>query len=248
MSTGLLASVIAAEELAIIGAPGISIIDVKNIDEGPLGAGSSAVVRAAARMLAGKGIDLSVSIGDVPPIPGLAALAAIGAASLGADWVKLGSRDLDGLAEARHVLSATRGALRQAAPDARLVLAGYADSVRFGGLSLEQLLDTAASTGCDAVLVDTQLKDGSDIFDHLGYSDLARWIDACRARGLRTALAGSLGIDRFDAALALGPDWIGLRGALCEDPDRRRISPARVAAVCEAFARAKASSLDAPPN
>ena len=57
-------------------------------------------------------------------------------------------------------------------------------------------------------------------------------MDGARQAGLLAGLAGSLTLDDVDPLLALRPDYLGFRGALCRG--RRRVAqldPDRVAAV-----------------
>ena len=56
--------------------------------------------------------------------------------------------------------------------------------------------------------------------------ELKEFVDSSQEAGMRVALAGSLKLDHMDALKELGPDIIGVRGAVCEGKDRKtRISP-----------------------
>ena len=76
----LLVSVVSADEARIAAAAGADIVDVKNPAEGSLGAPSPAVI-AAVRDAVGAERPVSAAIGDMPNLPGTAALAALGASS-----------------------------------------------------------------------------------------------------------------------------------------------------------------------
>ncbi len=85
----LLVSVVDAAEARLAVAGGADIVDVKNPAEGSLGApepGTLTRVRDAVPA----DVPLSVAIGDLPSLPGTAALAALGAARCGAAYVKVG--------------------------------------------------------------------------------------------------------------------------------------------------------------
>ncbi|MFB0544840.1 MAG: (5-formylfuran-3-yl)methyl phosphate synthase, partial [Asgard group archaeon] len=88
----LLASVVNVEEAkaAIIGEA--HIIDVKNPDEGSLGANFPQVIReiSSLKMLFRNGFEVSAAVGDAPNLPGTISLACVGAATAGADYVKIG--------------------------------------------------------------------------------------------------------------------------------------------------------------
>ena len=85
----LLVSVVDAGEAREAAAAGADIVDVKNPAEGSLGAPSPAVI-AAIRAAVPAALPVSAAIGDMPNLPGTAALAALGAAHSGAAFVKVG--------------------------------------------------------------------------------------------------------------------------------------------------------------
>ena len=75
----LLVSVVADAEARLAIAGGVDVVDVKNPTEGSLGAPAPAVIEAVRRVLPAE-LPLSAAIGDLPALPGTAALAALGAA------------------------------------------------------------------------------------------------------------------------------------------------------------------------
>ncbi len=85
----LLVSVVDAAEARAAAAAGADIVDVKNPAEGSLGAPSPSVI-ADIREAVPAAIPVSAAIGDMPNLPGTAALAALGAAHSGASFVKVG--------------------------------------------------------------------------------------------------------------------------------------------------------------
>ena len=86
------------------------MVDVKNPAEGSLGAPAPAVIEARARGGAAAAA-VSVAIGDLPHLPGTAALAAAGAAGCGADYVKVGLWGSSTEEQAVAVLRAVRDAV-----------------------------------------------------------------------------------------------------------------------------------------
>ena len=70
-------------------AGGADIIDVKNPHEGPLGANYPWVIKKI-REITPPDIEVSCTLGEVPNLPGSVSLAALGAASLGVDYIKVG--------------------------------------------------------------------------------------------------------------------------------------------------------------
>ena len=103
----LLVSVVDAGEARAAAAAGADIVDVKNPAEGSLGAPSPAVI-AAVRAAVSAELPVSAAIGDMPNLPGTAALAALGAARSGATFVKLGLWGVSTEDEAVALLRAVR--------------------------------------------------------------------------------------------------------------------------------------------
>jgi hypothetical protein len=105
----LMISVVSAVEAqeAILG--GAEILDVKNPEEGSLGAQFPRVIRKIKDFASGI-VEISAAIGDMPNLPGTAALAALGAAACGVDYVKVGRRGIPYLGHCRGLcrLSARR--------------------------------------------------------------------------------------------------------------------------------------------
>ena len=103
----LLVSVVDAAEARAAAAAGADIVDVKNPAEGSLGAPSPAVI-AAVRAAVPAELPVSAAIGDMPNLPGTAALAALGAARSGATFVKVGLWGVSTEDEAVALLRAVR--------------------------------------------------------------------------------------------------------------------------------------------
>ena len=106
----LLVSVVDAAEARLAAAGGVDVVDVKNPAEGSLGAPAPGVI-AAVRDVLPAGLPLSAALGDLPSLPGTAALAALGAARSGAAYVKLGLWGPSTAEEAVAVLRAARAAV-----------------------------------------------------------------------------------------------------------------------------------------
>lgn len=72
-NTSLLATVLSAEETLVAVAGGAGVIDVKNPSEGALGAPAPSVI-SAVRGATPDHIHVSAALGDMPFLPGTAAL------------------------------------------------------------------------------------------------------------------------------------------------------------------------------
>ena len=222
----ILISPTSLEEAASILETDVDIIDVKNVNEGSLGAQFPWHTCEVVRITQPRGIKTSATLGDLPFKPGTAALAAYGSATCGVGYIKAGLYGLNTYEQAREMMDAVRRAVRMVGDDIDVVAAGYADYRRFDGLNTRDLVKAAADADCDVVMVDTAIKDGQHLFDALSMEEIQEFVDSSHEAGMRVALAGSLKLEHANALLELGPDIIGVRGAVCEGKDRKtRISP-----------------------
>lgn len=206
----LLVSVVDAAEARVAAAAGADVIDVKDPSRGALGEASPQVVRAV-RDATPVHLPVSAALGDGPFTPTVAAALAEGAALSGAAFVKLGLRETP-LAAAAASLRAARAALPAGV---QLVVAGFADFERAGAPRPRDLPELAAAVGAQGCLLDTAVKDGRGLFHWLGEAELLAFAEACRARGILSALAGSLRVEDLGRLAPIGPDLVGVRGAAC---------------------------------
>lgn len=231
----LLVSPVNLREAAVVARGGADILDLKNVREGSLGANFPWVLAGVIKSLRRYPVRFSAAIGDLDFKPGTAALAAHAAAALGADFVKAGLYSVKDRRQAAELAAAVVRGVKSANGRALAVIAGYADWRRFGGLSPWALVPAARAAGADLVMLDTSLKDGRTLFDNMSMAELRRFLRLARAAGLRTALAGSVGLKHLPAVRELAPDIVGLRGAVCLGGDRSRpVCARRLAAVREA--------------
>lgn len=232
----LLVSPVDPAEAGLVAASGVDILDLKNIREGSLGANFPWVISEIIKKARRFRIKTSAAIGDLAYKPGTAALAAYAAASLGADYVKGGLYGVRTERQAREMAAAVVKGVHSAAPRAKAVLSGYADWRRFGGLAPRLLIRAAKTAGADVVMLDTAIKDGPTLFDNMTCAEIKEFLRQAGRVGLKTALAGSLAAEHFPLLRELGPDIIGLRGAVCPGRDRSRpVCPKLLAEVKGAF-------------
>lgn len=207
-------SVVEARE-AMLG--GAEILDVKNPAEGSLGAQSPRVIREIKNLSSGK-VEVSAAIGDMPNLPGTAALAALGAALCGADYVKVGLHGPRNEVEAATLLREVHLAVKELTTS--VIAAGYADFRRAGALNPDCLPRVAASAGVKGCLLDTAIKDGHTLFDFLNPKALRSLAEQAHAAGLLFGLAGALLEKDLSLARELGADVVGLRTAACRNNQR----------------------------
>jgi uncharacterized protein (UPF0264 family) len=214
----LLVSVVDAGEARAAAAAGADIVDVKNPAEGSLGAPSPAVI-AGVRAAVPADLPVSAAIGDMPNLPGTAALAAFGAARSGATFVKVGLWGVATEPDAVALLRAVRDGVA-AVPGAEVVAAAYADAARAPGLAPELLAGVAEAAGVGICLLDTAVKDGRGLLEWLSPDALASLVAEAHAAGLQMALAGALRAEDLAVIRETGADIAGVRSAACGD-DRR---------------------------
>ena len=222
----LMISVVSAAEAREALEGGAEILDVKNPAEGSLGAQSPRVIREI-RELASGCVEVSAAIGDMPNLPGTAALAALGAAACGADYIKIGLRGPRTAPEAIALLSEVQQAV--AGFRTSVIAAAYADFQRAGTIDPARLPAVAAEAGLRGCLLDTAVKDGQSLFAFMSPSRLRSFVEQAHAAGLLVGLAGALREADLCLVRDIGADIVGCRSAVCLN--HRRNEPLDAARV-----------------
>ena len=231
----LLVSVADVHEARVAVQGGVDIVDVKNPAEGSLGAPAPGMI-ARVRDTVPPERPVSAAIGDLPNLPGTAALAALGAARSGAAYVKVGLWGSSSTDDAVAVLRAVRDAIDSGAA---VIAAAYADAERVPGRPLPpgDIVEAARRAGVGGCLLDTAVKDGRGLFEWLTPEALEALVGGGHAEGLEMALAGALRAEELSLVRATGADIAGVRAAACRDG--RRTAPldaeriGRLRAECE---------------
>jgi len=201
---------------------GAHIVDVKNPEEGSLGAHFPRVIRQVKEAVSGA-VEVSATIGDLPNLPGTASLAALGAAVSGARYVKAGLFGVRTIGEAEAMMREICRAVKEYNSDVKVIAAGYADFESYGCLNPLSLPLVAHKSGADGVMIDVKGKNPPrKLFDYLGDEELRKFV--CDAHSLNqiVALAGSLGLGDIRRVHRLGADIIGVRRGVCIGGDRLR--------------------------
>ncbi len=209
----LLVSPINVEEAHKCRLGGADIIDVKNPKEGSLGANFPWVIREVKK--AAGSVPVSATIGDFNYKPGTAALAALGAATAGAEYIKVGLYDIHTNEQAEDMLSNIVHSVKDWDSNKKVVAAGYSDYVRINSISPFELPSIGEKVGVDVVMMDTGIKDGRSTFEFLKEEELKEFVLDARRRRLTTALAGTIKFQDIPALKRISPDIIGVRGCVC---------------------------------
>lgn len=234
----LLVSVRDGAEARLAAAAGADLVDAKDPERGALGGLTPQAVRAIRAGLA-PGIVTSAVAGDEggqergqacgeDPVAAVAAMA-----ETGVDWVKVAV----GAAEGRPL-----AAMAAAAPG-RLIGVLFAEEGLAEAGAAPARVARLAAAGFAGAMIDTRGKAGRRLGDLLSPAMLTEFVASCRAHRLMSGLAGSLAVADIPALAALRPDYLGFRGGLCREGDRRQgLDAGRVA---EAVAALRALARDA---
>lgn len=172
------------------------------------------------REIAPSYVEVSCTLGDLPNLPGSVALAALGAATTGIDYVKVGLGRVATKKDALFLLKNAVKAAQEYNPSIKVVATGYADAERAGSISPLLIPEVAVEAGANVAMIDTAVKDGSNLFMFLSNAKIMQIVEDAHAKGLKAALAGSLRKEQISSVYALRADIIGLRGAACTNGDR----------------------------
>ena len=244
--THLLLSVRSIDEARLSHHHEIGILDVKEPLRGALGAADPETLRSIGRLenrstsssgipvQPGRKVPLSFSAGELVdwiaashPVTEHSLMAYYGNQILETfQFVKIGLARLDNAPN----WCATWEALFESLPESTSPVAvAYFDYRNCESLSPDNVLEFAASQPrCRTILFDTYQKNGN-LFCNCSQDDLERWVQIARSYGLTAVVAGSVSYSSLFDVLAVAPDYIGVRGAVCRgsrtDPiDRKLLS------------------------
>lgn len=204
------------------------IVDVKNPKEGSLGANFPWVIREIKELVekeCGNGMGMSAAIGDFDYKPGTASLAALGAASAGADYIKIGLLKIKTRQEAIDLLAGVVKAVKGFDPSKKVVSAFYSDYKRINSISPFEIAEIGKEVDIDVAMVDTGIKDGRSTLEFLSEEELKAFVSECKALGLDTALAGSITFEDLPVIKEINPDILGVRGIVCGGDRSAQVKP-----------------------
>ncbi len=205
--TKMLASItgVAEAEIAISG--GADIIDLKDPKAGALGAVATDAIRQTVAFVAGRRATSAVC-GDLPMEPEIIRAKAEEIAATGVDFVKIGFFPSGNIA-------ACSAALAPLAARTKLI------AVMFADLAPDfEFLPVFAKDGFHGAMVDTAHKARGRLLDHLAPERIPAFVDRARSHGLAVGLSGSLEAPDIPRLLPFAPDFLGFRGALCDQSER----------------------------
>jgi (5-formylfuran-3-yl)methyl phosphate synthase len=212
----LLVSVRSAAEAVLAASNGADIVDAKEPDAGPLGAVSASVLQEMELALPPH-VPLGVALGDASTPDELAEV--LDRLALrqraGGVFLKVGFAGVGRVERVTEILRLAVDRARALGPAVAVIAAAYADYDRARTPSPAAILEAAIDAGAAGALIDTWVKDGRGLLRQLSPDALAAWVTRARGRGLLAALAGGLQPDDLSTLQAVGPDVVGVRGAVC---------------------------------
>jgi (5-formylfuran-3-yl)methyl phosphate synthase len=206
----------AEADIALLG--GADVIDIKDPAQGALGAVDRDTSMAIISAVAGRR-PVSATIGDVPMEPARMQDAVADRIALGVDFIKIG---LFPGGDPRAALDAL-GPLVARTP---LVFVLFADA-----MPAFDAVAAAAAIGVTGVMLDTRDKSAGSLRTHLSARELNAFVADAKAHSLMVGLAGSLADEDVAPLLALRPDLLGFRGALCRGSRNAALDPDACAAI-----------------
>lgn len=214
--TRLLISVRSLEEARLLPMQEIGILDIKEPNNGPLGCPNLKTISEIHAEL-GALAPISVALGEL------------------VDSEPLSLEQLPPVAYAKFGLSQLRtvhdwkshwtSRISRLPPNTQPVAVIYADWRTCGAPSPEEVISAANEASCQAILVDTFEKTKGSLFQWQTFAELERMTQLVRKTPAKWVLAGGLRSQPdLQNALRLGPDLIGVRGAVCGEDRADMIS------------------------
>ncbi|WAK04088.1 (5-formylfuran-3-yl)methyl phosphate synthase [Methylobacter sp. YRD-M1] len=205
--TGMLASVNSLDEATLVLDLQADIIDLKQPEQGALGALETELVRQIVTAIGGRR-PVSATVGDLPMQPESVFEAVKAMAETGVDYVKIGffpGGDWPGTLARLSTLSGQHA----------LIAVLFADTQP--DLSIIAALKNAGFKG---VMLDTMDKQKGSLMQVMNKTTIAQFVAQAKASQLLCGLAGSLRLTDIVDLMPYQADYLGFRGALCRQHNR----------------------------
>lgn len=206
--TGILASVNSLEETQLILNSAVDIIDLKQPNQGALGALPLNTVKQIVINVKNKK-PVSATVGDLPMQADVVFNAVSAMANTGVDFIKIGLFPGGDWQSTLYKLSEISSL------GYRLIAVLFADT--HPDFSIINLLKESGFYG---VMLDTMNKSNGSLIEVMPKSDIQQFVTAAKNAQLFCGLAGSLKQQDIPELLDLNADYLGFRGALCDEHDR----------------------------
>jgi uncharacterized protein (UPF0264 family) len=205
--TGMLASVNSLEEAGLVLAQNVDIIDLKEPALGALGGLKIGLVKKIVTAINGQ-CPISATIGDLPMQPELVFNSVQAMAETGVNYVKIGFFPDGNVVQVIEKLA-------QLSLQTKLIAVLFADTKP--SFSLINHLKDAGFTG---IMLDTLDKSKGSLMSVMAINDIEDFVRQVKSKHLICGLAGSLKRTDIPLLMPYHPDYLGFRGALCDQQER----------------------------
>jgi uncharacterized protein (UPF0264 family) len=215
----LLVSVTSVKEAQIALQCGVDIIDLKDPDQGALGALPLALITEIVTFVNVKSESerkvISATIGDLPMKPELILEHVLALSKTNVDIIKIGFFS-DPNVESTNYQPCLEVLKAVAESGVKLI------AVLFSEYEYPASLMTAIkNAGFYGVMFDTAVKNGATFLNYHSLDEMKEIANNVQAQGLIFGLAGSLNLQYVTMVKAIAPDYIGFRGGVCINNLRR---------------------------
>jgi uncharacterized protein (UPF0264 family) len=221
--TAMLASINSLEEAKFALAADVDWIDLKEPGGGALGALNPETIIEIVRFCRGRK-PVSATIGDLPMKPQRISEAVMALSKTGVDAVKIGffpGGDWAGVLQRLSTLSGQK----------QLIAVLFAD--KDPDFSI---IDALNNFGFSGAMLDTMNKTKGSLTGLMTTAEIDRFVRHVKSRNMLCGLAGSLTPKDVPQLIALQPDYLGFRGALCGGQKRTaNLKPELLDAVKQAM-------------
>ena len=221
--TQFVVSVRNAREALVAAAAGADLVDVKEPLRGPLGGAEPGVIRSVLHAVENH-VPVSAALGELLDwrpgierrIPQGLAMTKFGLAGCATTktWPDRWQQALEELEEIGTGLSR--------------VGVVYADWATAKSPSPQCVLEQSHRIMCRAILVDTFDKSAGTLLDLWSPLELAGFVEEVHSQAMKVALAGSLSAESLNHVLPLRPDFVAVRGAVCQGGRNGALSSKRI--------------------
>ena len=209
--TKMLASVDCLEEARLILDTAVDIIDLKDPKQGALGALAIESIATIVSAVNQKK-RVSATVGDLPMTPDIVFDAVLAMSKTGVDYIKIGFfPEGDTLACLSKLKSITQ-------QGHQLIAVLFADTEP----DIE-IIDAIVNSGFCGVMLDTMDKSKGSLRQVMSEDKIQAFVNRAKEDGLLCGLAGSLKATDIPILIQLNVDYLGFRGALCDQ--HKRTSP-----------------------
>ncbi len=224
----LLVSIRGVDELDAAIEGGADLIDLKEPLHGSLGASDPATWPAVLRAVAGR-LPTSVAVGELED-PATLSRAAM---TSGFDYAKVGLANMMPHANWRQ---RWESAVRQMPSSVQPVVVVYADHAACGCPTPREVVAAGRELSSKVLLIDTFHKQGQSVVDYLADTSLNAAIELARELSMFIVVGGSLTSESISQLRSWKPDFVAVRGAVCEQSRSGNVNRELVRALANRLA------------